>query len=40
MQIFTFGPNIFDPHTPNEHVEIISIEHNWEYLVELLKNIR
>ena len=40
MQIFTFGPNVSDAHTINEHVEISSIEHVWEYLLELLKNIK
>ena len=39
MQIFTFGPNVYDAHTINEHVEISSIEHVWEYMLELLKNI-
>ena len=40
MQIFTFGPNVSDAHTINEHVEISSIEHVWEYMLELLKNIK
>ena len=39
MQIFTFGPNVYDAHTINEHVEIGSIEHAWKYTLELLKNI-
>jgi len=37
MQIFTFGPNVSDAHTLNEHVEISSIERAWKYMVELLK---
>lgn len=37
MQIFTFGPNVSDAHTINEHVEISSIEHAWAYLLELLR---
>jgi len=40
MQIFTFGPNVSDARTVNEHVEISSIEHNWKYMLELLKNIK
>ena len=40
MQIFTFGSNVYDGHTINEHVEISSIEHVWEYTLELLKNIK
>ena len=39
MQIFTFGPNVSDAHTVNEHVEISSIEHAWTYLLELLRKI-
>ena len=39
MQIFTFGPNVYDAHTINEHVEISSIEHTWKYMLELLKKI-
>ena len=38
MQIFTFGPTVYDAHTVNEHVGISSIEHNWKYILELLKN--
>ena len=38
MQIFTFGPNVSDAHTINEHVEISSVERAWEYMLELLKN--
>ena len=40
MQIFTFGPNVYDAHTINEHVGISSIEHVWKYTLELLKNIK
>ena len=39
MQIFTFGPNVSDAHTINEHVEISSIERAWKYMLELLKKI-
>lgn len=39
MQIFTYGPNIFDAHTVNEHVEILSIQRTWQYTLELLKSI-
>jgi dipeptidase D len=39
MQFLSFGPTIHDPHTPNETVEISSIEPCWQFLVGLLKNI-
>ena len=40
MLIFTFGPTVSDAHTINEHVEISSVERAWEYMLELLKNIK
>ena len=38
--VFTFGPNVSDAHTLNEHVEISSIERAWLYLLEVLKHIK
>ncbi len=40
MMLAAFGPNVYDGHTINEHVEISSIEHTWQYTIELLKNIK
>lgn len=37
--IISFGPNIRDAHTPEEHVSISSTERVYEYLLELLKRI-
>ena len=34
----SFGPTIYSPHSPDERVEIASVEKCWKYLVELLKN--
>ncbi|MBO4800595.1 MAG: beta-Ala-His dipeptidase [Bacteroidaceae bacterium] len=39
MQIFCYGPNVFDAHTVNEHVEISSIARTWQFTLELLKSI-
>ncbi len=36
----SFGPNIYDVHTPNEHMSISSVQRMWEYLLEVLKNIK
>ena len=36
----SFGPNLYDVHTPNEHMSISSVQRMWEYLLEVLKNIR
>ena len=40
LDMISFGPNIFDAHTPNEHMSISSVERCWDYLLEVLKAIR
>jgi len=40
LDIVSFGPNMYDVHTPNEHISISSIERIWEYLLEVLKKIK
>ena len=39
LDAISFGPNIYDVHTPNEHMSISSVQRTWEYLLEVLKNI-
>ena len=36
----SFGPNIFDVHTPKEHLSISSTDRTWSYLVAILKEIK
>ncbi|MCB2292998.1 aminoacyl-histidine dipeptidase [Clostridium algoriphilum] len=36
----SFGPNIYDVHTPGEHLSISSTDRTWNYLVEILKEIK
>jgi dipeptidase D len=36
----SFGPNIYDVHTPNEHLSISSTDRMWSYLVAILKEIK
>lgn len=38
--MISFGPNLYDVHTPNEHLSISSVGRIWKFLVELLKNIK
>ncbi|ACA53603.1 aminoacyl-histidine dipeptidase [Clostridium botulinum] len=38
--MISFGPDLYDVHTPNEHLSISSVERIWRFLVELLKNIK
>ncbi len=40
LDMISFGPDIFDIHTPNEHISISSAERCYEYLLEVLKEIR
>lgn len=38
MQMISFGPNIRDAHSPQERVEIASVERCWQVLLQLLSN--
>jgi dipeptidase D len=40
LDMISFGPDIFDIHTPNEHMSISSAKRCYEYLLEVLKKIR
>ena len=39
MQMISFGPNIYGAHSPDERVQISSVQKFWEYLLEVLKRI-
>lgn len=39
IDIISFGPNIYNPHTPIESVSISSVERTFIFLLELLKNL-
>jgi dipeptidase D len=39
MQLISFGPTIVNPHSPNERVQISSVEHFWNYLKLVLESI-
>lgn len=40
LDIISFGPNIYDVHTPQERLSISSTERTYEYLIELLKALK
>ena len=40
LDMISFGPNINDAHTPNEHLSISSTERVWNYLIEVLKEMK
>ncbi len=37
LDMISVGPNMYDVHTPNEHVSIASIEKSWQWLLEILR---
>jgi dipeptidase D len=39
MQLISFGPQIENPHSPNERVQISSVESFWKYLKAVLEKI-
>ena len=40
LDMISFGPDIIDIHTPNEHMSIPSVDRCYEYLLEVLKEIK
>lgn len=40
MDMISLGPDIMGAHSPDEKIRIESVEHVWEYVLEILKNIR
>ena len=39
-EAISIGPDMFDVHTPNEHLDIQSTENTWNYLLAILKSIK
>jgi dipeptidase D len=39
MQMISFGPTIVSPHSPNEKVQISTVESFWKYLVAVLEKL-
>ena len=40
LDMISFGPNLYDVHTPEEHMSIKSVQNVWEYLKEVLKALK
>lgn len=38
--MISFGPNMYDVHTPDEHLSISSVKKMWDYLLAVLKEIK
>ena len=39
LDMISFGPNISGAHSPDEKVEIVSVQKYWKYLLEVLEQI-
>ena len=39
MQMVSFGPTIVDPHSPNERVQISTVQSFWKFLRAVLEKI-
>jgi dipeptidase D len=40
LDCVSFGPNLRDIHTPQETMEAESVRRTWEYLLEVLKELK
>lgn len=40
VDMISFGPNMYDVHTPNEHLSISSTKRTWDYLLAVLKELK
>jgi dipeptidase D len=40
IDMISFGPNLYDVHTPDEHMSISSTERMWDYFLSVLKEIK
>jgi dipeptidase D len=40
LDMISFGPDLYDVHTPQEHMSIKSVKNVWEYLLEVLKELK
>ena len=40
LDMISLGPNLYDVHTPDEHLSISSTQRIWEYLKEVLKELK
>lgn len=40
VDMISFGPNLYDVHTPDEHMSITSVQNTWEFIQRLFKNMK
>lgn len=40
LDMISIGPNLYDVHTPDEHISISSTRRTWDYLLSVLKEVK
>lgn len=40
IDMISFGPNLYDVHTPDEKMSISSVKRSWDYLLNVLKSLK
>lgn len=40
IDMISFGPNLYDVHTPDEKMSISSVQRSWDYLLNVLKSLK
>jgi len=40
LDCVSFGPNLYDIHTPSERMSIASVQRSWKFLIEILKRVK
>ena len=40
LDCISFGPNILNIHTTNEHLDIASVERTWKLILEVLEKLK
>jgi len=40
IDAISFGPNLYDVHTPDEHMDIKSVERVWKFLLKYLEALK
>lgn len=40
LDMISFGPNLYDVHTPDEHMSIPSTQRTWDFLLSILKELK
>lgn len=40
LDMISLGPNLYDVHTPDEHMDLVSVKNVYEFLLDVLKELK